>query len=97
MIAIKNGQEVAPTGQDGHDPGPAAGLGEDPLAALHGFGCVADTAGISERGDGGFELVATGTVRFRLLSVDASGAYLTGEIEEMPDTAGAGPARWPPR
>lgn len=90
VVAIKNGQEVAPTGQEGHDLGPAAGLGEDPFAALHGFGCVADAAGISEREDGGFELVATGTVRFRLLSVEASGDYLTGEIEEIPDEAGTG-------
>jgi Lon protease-like protein len=89
VVAVKNGQEVAPTGQDGRDTGPAAGLGKDPLAALYGFGCVADAAGISERDDG-FELVATGTVRFRLLSVDASGEYLTGEVEEIPDEVGTG-------
>jgi hypothetical protein len=91
VVAIKNGQEVAPTGQDGRDTGPAAGLGDDPLAALHGFGCVADAAGIAERGEGGgYELVATGIVRFRLLSVDATGEYLTGEVEELPEEAGSG-------
>ncbi len=90
VIAIKNGQEVAPTGQDGHDPGPAAGLGEDPIDALHRVGCVADAAAIPERADGGFELLATGTIRFRILSVDASGAYLTAEIEEIPEAAGEG-------
>jgi Lon protease-like protein len=90
VVAIKNGQEVAPTGQDGRDTGPLAGLGEDPMAALHGFGCVADAAGIAERDGGGYELVATGVVRFRLLSVDASGPYLTAEIEEVPEETGTG-------
>jgi len=89
VIAVKNGQDVAPTGQDGRDTGPTAGLGDDPQAALYGYGCVADAAGISERDDGGFELVATGVTRFKLLSVDASGAYLTGEVEDVPDEAGA--------
>ncbi|MET9217852.1 LON peptidase substrate-binding domain-containing protein [Streptomyces sp. NPDC088197] len=90
VVAIKNGQEVAPTGQDGGDTGPAAGLGEDPEAALYGYGCIADAAGIAERDDGGYELVATGLIRFKLLSVDASGPYLTAEYEELPDEPGAG-------
>lgn len=90
VVAIKNGQEVAPTGQAGRDTGAASGLGEDPLTALYGYGCVADAAGIAEREDGGYELVATGIVRFKLLSVDATGPYLTGEVEEVPDDTGAG-------
>lgn len=90
VVAIRNGQEVSPTGQEGRDTGPLAGLGDDPLDALYGYGCVADTAGIAEREDGGYELVATGIVRFKLLSVDATGEYLTGEVEEMPDVAGSG-------
>lgn len=90
VVAIKCGQEVAPTGQEGRDTGPAAGLGDDPLSALYGFGCVADAAGIAERDDGGYELVATGITRFKLTAVDATGDYLTGEIEEIPDTTGEG-------
>ncbi|MFI1091364.1 LON peptidase substrate-binding domain-containing protein [Streptomyces sp. NPDC020917] len=90
VVAIKHGQEVAPTGQDGLDTGPLAGLGDDPMESLYGYGCVAEAAGIAERDGGGYELVATGTVRFRLLSVDASGPYLTGEVEEVPDTQGEG-------
>jgi uncharacterized protein len=85
VVAIKNGHEMAPTGQDGTATGPMAGLGGDPMTALFGYGCVADAAGITRREDGSYELVATGTVRFRLLSVDTSGAYLTGEVEEVPD------------
>ncbi|WP_037906090.1 LON peptidase substrate-binding domain-containing protein [Actinacidiphila yeochonensis] len=95
VVAIRNGQEVSPTGQDGRDTGPAAGLGDDPLGALYGVGCVADATGISERGEGGedgYDMVGTGLVRFRLLSVDASGEYLTGEVEELPDEPGAGAA-----
>ncbi|GAA2599377.1 LON peptidase substrate-binding domain-containing protein [Streptomyces axinellae] len=38
----------------------------------------------------GYEVLATGTTRFRLLSVDASGPYLTGEIEELPEEEGDG-------
>jgi Lon protease-like protein len=92
VVAIRNGQEVAPTGQEGRGTGPAAGLGGDPLEALYGYGCVADATGISEREEGGYEMVATGIARFRLLSVDASGAYLTGEVEELPDEPGLGAA-----
>jgi Lon protease-like protein len=90
VVAIRHGQEVAPTGQEGRAAGPAAGLGDDPLAALYGYGCVADAAGIAERAEGGYELVATGVTRFRLLSLDTTGEYLTGEIEEFPERTGTG-------
>jgi uncharacterized protein len=90
VVAIRNGQEVAPTGQEGRATGAAAGLGEDPAQALFGYGCVADAAGIAERSEGGYELVATGVTRFRLVSVDASGAYLTAEVEEVPEVTGTG-------
>jgi Lon protease-like protein len=89
VVAIKNGREISPTGQEGVATGPMAGLGDDPMTALYGFGCIADAAGITER-DSGYELVATGIVRFRLLSVDTEGDYLTGEIEEFPDEPGSG-------
>ncbi|HEY5836923.1 LON peptidase substrate-binding domain-containing protein [Streptomyces sp.] len=90
VVAIKNGREISPTGQEGRATGPAAGLGDDPLAALHGFGCVADAAGIAERAAGGYELVATGITRFKLITVDATGDYLTAEVEEIPDATGQG-------
>ena len=35
-----------------------------------------------------FEVLATGTTRFRLLSVDATGPYLMGEIEELEEEEG---------
>jgi len=90
VVAIRNGQEVAPTGQEGRVRGAAAGLGDDPVEALFEYGCVADATGIAERGEDGYELVATGLSRFRLLSVDASGEYLTAEVEPVPEEAGSG-------
>ncbi|MFJ9036348.1 LON peptidase substrate-binding domain-containing protein [Streptomyces sp. NPDC102406] len=96
VVAIRDGHEVAPTASGMPDDittkeagaGPAAGFGDDPLASFHGTGCVADAATIRERPDGGFEVLATGTRRVRLHSVDASGPYLTAEVEELPEEDG---------
>ncbi|MEU9604144.1 LON peptidase substrate-binding domain-containing protein [Streptomyces sp. NPDC048057] len=96
VVAIRDGHEVAPTSPGMPDPtalperGPAAGFGADPLAAFHTMGCIADAATIRERADGGFEVLATGTVRVRIHSVDASGPFLTAEVEEVPDVIGEG-------
>jgi Lon protease-like protein len=94
VVAIRDGHEVAPSAPGMPDPtslperGPAAGFGPDPAKAFHGTGCVADAATIRERSDGTFEVLATGTTRVRLLSVDASGPYLTAELEELPEEPG---------
>ncbi|OON71750.1 LON peptidase substrate-binding domain-containing protein [Streptomyces tsukubensis] len=99
VVAIRDGHEVAPSAPGLPDPtavperGPAAGFGEKPLRAFHEMGCVADAATIRERADGGFEVLATGTTRVRLHSVDTDGEYLTAEVEEIADDPGeeAGP------
>ncbi|MEU1039551.1 LON peptidase substrate-binding domain-containing protein [Streptomyces sp. NPDC005551] len=99
VVAIRDGHEVAPTAPGMPDPtavlnrGPAAGFGDEPAAAFHEVGCVADAATIRERADGSFEVLATGTTRVRLLSVEASGPYLTAELEELEEEPGdeAGP------
>ncbi|MEU5536602.1 LON peptidase substrate-binding domain-containing protein [Streptomyces sp. NPDC020362] len=94
VVAIRDGSEVAPSAPGMPDPttqperGPAAGFGPDPLKAFQQVGCVADAATIRERADGSFEVLATGTTRVRLLSVDASGPFLTAELEELPDQSG---------
>ncbi|MCI3930027.1 LON peptidase substrate-binding domain-containing protein [Streptomyces sp. AN091965] len=94
VVAIRDGSEVAPSAPGLPDQttrpeqGPAAGFGDDPLRAFHAVGCVADAATIREREDGGFEVLATGTTRMRLRSVDASGAYLTAELEPLPEEPG---------
>ncbi|SOD87237.1 LON peptidase substrate-binding domain-containing protein [Streptomyces sp. Ag109_G2-15] len=94
VVAIRDGHEVAASAPGMPDPtaqperGPAAGFGPDPLKSFHGVGCVADAATIRERADGTFEVLATGTTRVRLLSVDASGPFLTAELEELPEDPG---------
>ncbi|MFD7546611.1 LON peptidase substrate-binding domain-containing protein [Streptomyces sp. NPDC059816] len=94
IVAIRDGHEVAPSAPGLPDPtalperGPAAGFGDDPLKAFHGTGCIADAATLRERPDGGFEVLATGTTRVRLHSVDASGPYLTAEVEELTEEPG---------
>ncbi|MGA5600054.1 LON peptidase substrate-binding domain-containing protein [Streptomyces griseoincarnatus] len=99
VLAIRDGHEVAPSAPGLPDPtavperGPAAGFGADPLHAFHKVGCIADAATIRERPDGTFEVLATGTTRVRLLSVDASGPFLTAELEQLEEDPGeeAGP------
>ncbi|CAM5697275.1 LON peptidase substrate-binding domain-containing protein OS=Streptomyces tendae OX=1932 GN=GUR47_12225 PE=4 SV=1 [Streptomyces tendae] len=94
VVAIRDGHEVAQTAPGLPDPtatlerGPAAGFGTDPLKAFHKVGCVADAATIRERADGTFEVLATGTTRMRLLSVEASGPFLTAELDPLPEEPG---------
>lgn len=96
VVAIRDGREVAPSAPGMPDPtallerGPAAGFGPDPIQAFHRVGCIADAATIRERADGSFEVLATGTTRVKLLSVDASGPFLTAELEEIPEDPGDG-------
>ncbi|MFF4605513.1 LON peptidase substrate-binding domain-containing protein [Streptomyces sp. NPDC001339] len=97
VVAIRDGREVAPTAQGMPDTtavtaqGPAAGFGDDPVQAFHTVGCIADAATIREKpSDAGYEVLATGTTRFRLRSVDASGSYLTAEVDELAEDRGEG-------
>ncbi|MBC2907102.1 LON peptidase substrate-binding domain-containing protein [Streptomyces cupreus] len=94
VVAIRDGHEVAPSAPGMPDPtalprrGPAAGFGPEPIKSFHSTACVADAATIRERTDGTFEVLATGTTRVRLLSVDARGPFLTAELEELPEDQG---------
>lgn len=83
------------------DAGPGAGFAPDPMDSFYRVGCVADASTIRPRpeagpagsaaGDAaGYEVLATGTTRCRLLSVDASGPYLTAEVERVPEEPGEG-------
>jgi uncharacterized protein len=96
VVAIRDGHETATTAPgmpDGTSPPerrPADGFGPDLLDTFHAVGCVADAATIRERPDGTFEVVATGTTRVKLLSVEANGPYLTAELEELPEERGEG-------
>jgi Lon protease-like protein len=74
-------------GSGGTPPGTA------PSGAAGGTGAGVDDASVEDEhsSDGaGYEVLATGTTRFRLHSVDASGPYLMGEIEELPEEEGDG-------
>lgn len=78
VIAIRKGRE---TGVDG-------------ISALYQIGCTATLREVAEQEDGRYHLVAVGTQRFRLASLDDSQPYLQGEVElldeEVGDEAGAG-------
>jgi Lon protease-like protein len=84
VVAIRDGHEVAP--KDATSA--AAGFGDHPARALFTVGCTADAATIGEHESGGYEIVATGTTRFRVLSIDTTGPYLVGEVEELPEHSG---------
>lgn len=97
VVAIRDGRETAPAATGMPDTAaaappaeraPADGFGPDPVQTFHRVGCVADAAKIRERADGSYEVLATGTTRVRLLSVDASGPFLTAEVEELPEDPG---------
>lgn len=104
VVAVRDGHEVAPSatglpeGSQQPEAGPATGFGPEPMRAFHGVGCVADASTIRARASAGrseepaesYEVLATGTTRFRLLSVDTGGAYLTAEVEELPEDTGEG-------
>ncbi|MBP8535249.1 LON peptidase substrate-binding domain-containing protein [Streptomyces sp. MK37H] len=96
VIAIRDGHEVAPSAiglpdsLTTPDPGPTAGFGPDPAKSFYSVGCVADAATIREQEDGTFEVLATGTTRFELVSVDSSGPYLTAEVKELEEEQGEG-------
>lgn len=91
VVGIRAGRETAPTGPDpGTDLGAQAlgGFGPDPERALYDLGCVAEIASAETREDGGYDLIATGTTRFKVLDFDASGPYLTAEVERLPEVVG---------
>ncbi|WP_069811834.1 LON peptidase substrate-binding domain-containing protein [Streptomyces sp. TP-A0874] len=100
VVAIRDGAEAAPSAPGLPDPtglperGAAAGFGDDPIGAFYPIGCVADATTIRKKDpddeESGFEVLATGTNRCRLLSVDSSGPYLTAELEEIAEVDGDG-------
>lgn len=73
VVAIKAGHEV----------------GEGAASALHEVGTTAVIRHVSDNGDGTYELVTSGAVRFRLHGVDeaAGTPYLTGMVSALADPA----------
>src|SRR5688500_16873708 len=74
VVAIRSGHEV----------------GVDGVRALHEVGCVAAVGEVEPHDDGRYDLMTTGTTRFRLRSVDDALPYLTGEVDLLPDLPGEG-------
>src|ERR1700753_3137106 len=72
VIAIKKGRE---TGVEG-------------VSSLYEVGCTATLRETEGNDDGGYEIVAVGTQRFRLDAVDESRAYLQGEVEFLAEDEG---------
>jgi uncharacterized protein len=72
VIAIKKGRE---TGVEG-------------VSSLYEVGCTATLRETEGNDDGGYEVVAVGTQRFRLDAVDESRAYLQGEVEFLAEDEG---------
>ncbi|MEY9946916.1 LON peptidase substrate-binding domain-containing protein [Kitasatospora sp. GAS204B] len=93
VLAIKDGREMTPVTESDEPAGPLGGLGTasgDPLEALHQIGCVADVASVTPQADGRYELLITGTTRFRLREVDTGGPYLVGQCELIEERLGNG-------
>ncbi|MFE1785925.1 LON peptidase substrate-binding domain-containing protein [Streptomyces sp. NPDC059506] len=67
-----------------------SGFGPDLERSLYFTGCTAEVASVQKEEDGRYELVATGTTRFRVLSVDTTGPYLVAEVEDLPEVPGEG-------
>lgn len=72
VVAIRSGCEV----------------GADGVHALHEIGCVAVVRDVDRHDDGRFDLMTSGTERFRLRSVDDALPYLTGDVELLPELPG---------
>jgi Lon protease-like protein len=72
VVAIRSGREV----------------GADGISALHDVGCVAHLRRAQPYDDGRFDIVTTGTARFRLDALDDRRPYLTGDVELLPDRMG---------
>ena len=74
VVAIREGREV----------------GADGVAALHPVGCVARLRRVEPYDDGRFDLVTTGSDRFRLTGLEHDRPYLTGVVEPLAEDRGDG-------
>ena len=73
VVAIREGREV----------------GADGIRALHPVGCVARLRQVEAYDDGRYDIVATGSERFRLGRLETSRPYLQADVDWLPEPAGA--------
>jgi Lon protease-like protein len=77
VVAIREGREV----------------GDDGVRALHAVGCLAELRQVESYADGRYDVVTTGTRRFRLGALDRSRAYLQADVDLLDEPPGeAAPA-----
>jgi uncharacterized protein len=76
VVAIRAGRE---TGADG-------------IRALYRTGCTASVREIRELPDGRYNLLTLGARRFTLARVNSARPYLSGDVQLLPEPAGAEPA-----
>jgi len=81
VVAIREGREV----------------GAHNVRSLHRVGCVARVRRVQPYDDGRFDLVSSGTQRFRLRAVDDELPYLRAEVEPLPEPPGDLPEALAPR
>lgn len=72
VVAIRQGRDV----------------GADGVTSLYEVGCTAELRGVEPYEDGRFDIVTTGSTRFRLREVDDSRPYLRGAVELLPEAVG---------
>ncbi|NEA24204.1 LON peptidase substrate-binding domain-containing protein [Actinomadura bangladeshensis] len=65
-------------------------VGEGAAHRLAEVGCVAELREATPHPDGRYDIVTVGARRFRVKELDRSRPYLQGEVEFLPEEAGAG-------
>ncbi|GAA2579752.1 LON peptidase substrate-binding domain-containing protein [Actinomadura fulvescens] len=66
-------------------------VGEDAARRLAGVGCAAELHTVTPHEDGRFDIVTVGSRRFKIKELDRSHPYLRGDVEFLPEEAGADP------
>jgi Lon protease-like protein len=79
-VAIREGYEVADRS--------VGGLHRQGSQSLHRIGCYLQLTDHEANPDGTFDIVAVGRGRLRLEALDASGPWLAGTVERLPDAEG---------
>jgi Lon protease-like protein len=72
VIAIREGREV----------------GADGVRALYSVGCTAELRQVEEYDDGRYDILTIGSTRFTVQDLDASAAYLQGDVELLAERPG---------
>ena len=69
IVAVREGYEV----------------GRHGVASVHRVGCVVQMTSVDPYPDGRFDIEVVGRRRLRLEDLDASGSYLVGDVETLPE------------